>query len=761
VPIATSAKTKIDVSIARLPATSADLFGRETELAWLDRCWEERVHLASIVAWGGVGKSALVNRWLAGMRDDGWRGAEQVYAWSFYSQGTDRLGSSDEFFSEALRRFGDKEPPPVSPWAKGERLAALVREKRALLVLDGVEPLQWGPGVQEGKLKDPALDALLKELGGDNSGLCIISTRIALTDLDGLAGKNAQSHTLDKLSPEAGAQLLKARGVKGSEEELREAAREHKGHGLALTLLGSYLSDVAEGDIRRRKEIGPLEGDEQHGAHARRVMGAYEKWLGKPEVAILHMIGLFDRPTEKDEVEALRAPPVVLGLTDALVGVQGYAWNKAVAKLRHAKLLAEEQDKRLDAHPLVREHFGEQFKREQPDAWREGHRRLYEHLKKKAKPLPETIEQMAPLYAAVVHGCLAGKNEEACAELLRDRIRRREDFSVKKLGSVGSEVTVLSACFDPPWERLVPGFSEPAQTWVMNAAGSALQALGRLPEAAALLRLGLERSIAQKDRKNAAVIATNLREVLHAQGELSEALAKARKSVKLADKSGDAFLPIVTRAMLAACQHAMGLCEEEAAAQFEDAERMQEKGGHPLLTSLGGFWYCDLLLDKGRNAEVLGRAVKTLLEATGKQLPLDIGLNHLSLGRAHLLGVQRGAGDLAQAASRLKQAVDSLRRAGQQHYLPLGLLARAALHTHTRAFDLARRDLGEALTLAIRCGFRLHEADAHLGLARLALADPTAGPAIARVHVDLARSIIEATGYHRRDGELSELSARC
>jgi hypothetical protein len=108
--MATSAKTKIDVSIARLPVMSAKLFGREAELAWLDACWKDGVHVASIVAWGGVGKSALVNKWLAEMRDDGWRGADQVYAWSFYSQGTDRLGSSDEFFAEALVR-----PRPHAP----------------------------------------------------------------------------------------------------------------------------------------------------------------------------------------------------------------------------------------------------------------------------------------------------------------------------------------------------------------------------------------------------------------------------------------------------------------------------------------------------------------------------------------------------------------------------------------------------------------------------------------------------------------------
>src|SRR5262249_23732900 len=127
------------VAIARLPATSRELFGREEELAWLDACWQKGVHVASIVAFGGVGKTALVNAWLAKIRDDGWFGAERVYAWSFYSQGTDRLSSSDEFFAGALTWFGDNGVPPVSPWDKGERLAALVRKDRSLLILDGVE----------------------------------------------------------------------------------------------------------------------------------------------------------------------------------------------------------------------------------------------------------------------------------------------------------------------------------------------------------------------------------------------------------------------------------------------------------------------------------------------------------------------------------------------------------------------------------------------------------------------------------------------
>jgi tetratricopeptide (TPR) repeat protein len=575
-----------------------------------------------------------------------------------------------------------------------------------------------------------------------------------------MRAEKVRAKDLGSLSPQAGAELLKARGAKGTDEELREVAGEYKGHGLALTLLGSYLEEVAEGDIRRRREIGPLAEHERQGGHARRVMAAYEVWLGKPEIAILRMIGLFDRPAEDDEIAALRAEPAVPGLTDALVGVSGRDWNRAVAKLRRTGLLSSEQGKRIDAHPLVREHFGEQLRRDQGEASREGHRRLYAYLMGKAKALPETIEEMAPLYAAVVHGCLAGENEQALKEVYWKRINRKnEHFNQKKLGAFGSEVAVLSSFFDPPWERLAPGLGEPARAFVLSEAGFALRALGRLSDAAGLMRLSLDGYVAQESWENAAISASNLSELLQALGELSEALAQARKSVELGNTSSNAEERMLNRATLAAALHAMGL-RDEAAAQLEEAERMQKESqpAYPLLSSLWGFRYCDLLLDQGREAEVPERAAQTLEIATHNHCLLDIALDHLSLGRVHLRAAQRGAAaNHAQATSHIHQALDGLRHAGQQGHLPLGLLARAALHTHTRDFAAARHDLEETLSLATRCGLRLHEADAHLGYARLALAE--GHPAPAREHLAKARNIITATGYHRRDGELAALEA--
>jgi serine/threonine protein kinase len=53
------------ISLARLPVTGSELFGREEDITFLDRVWANKeVNVVTIVAWAGVGKSTLVNHWL-------------------------------------------------------------------------------------------------------------------------------------------------------------------------------------------------------------------------------------------------------------------------------------------------------------------------------------------------------------------------------------------------------------------------------------------------------------------------------------------------------------------------------------------------------------------------------------------------------------------------------------------------------------------------------------------------------------------------
>jgi serine/threonine protein kinase len=243
------------ISVARLPVTGSDVFGREEDIAFLDRAWANHdVNVVTIVAWAGVGKSTLVNHWLRRLATDHYRSAELIFGWSFYRQGASGdTSSADEFLDAALTWFGDPDPRLGTAWEKGERLAKLIAHRRTLLILDGLEPLQNPPGPQEGRVREPSLQALLRELAAFNMGLCVITTRIPVADIADHERTSALRCDLEHLSSDAGAQLLRALGVEGHEEELRSASDEFSGHCLALTLLGSYLTDAYNGDIRCRK----------------------------------------------------------------------------------------------------------------------------------------------------------------------------------------------------------------------------------------------------------------------------------------------------------------------------------------------------------------------------------------------------------------------------------------------------------------------------------------------------------------------------
>jgi hypothetical protein len=103
------------VDISKLPVTYAKkLYGREREMAALHKAWDEgRTKIFAFDAMGGAGKTALVYHFVQALKASGWRGAQSVFAWSFYSQGSneDRQTSADDFFKAAFKHFGGKEPP--------------------------------------------------------------------------------------------------------------------------------------------------------------------------------------------------------------------------------------------------------------------------------------------------------------------------------------------------------------------------------------------------------------------------------------------------------------------------------------------------------------------------------------------------------------------------------------------------------------------------------------------------------------------------
>ncbi|WP_300450466.1 toll/interleukin-1 receptor domain-containing protein [Accumulibacter sp.] len=788
------------IDLSHLPAGAPHFLGRQAELAALDQAWAEtgRTPIVQLIAPGGTGKTSLMTRWVDRLRAENWRGAKRVFAWSFYSQGSgeDRRASEDGFLDAAIRFFGVTVEAAASPWDKGEQLATTVAAYRSLLILDGLEPLQYPPGhALAGELKAPGVQTLLKRLAARGQrGLVLITSREHLADLADRARDAERPDAgvllldLDNLVDSDGARLLYRLGVRragaaaiaehaaATDAELQAASREVEGHALTLALLGSYLARAWGGDARKRDMVDFARANERtHRGHAFRAIAAYETWFtregaaGERALAALRLVGFFDRPASRANLAALRQPPAIAGLTEALVGLDEPDWHGTLADLAHAGLLRFDAGSgSVDAHPLLREYFAQRLRHDLPAAWREGHRRLYEQIKTDTPYRPDGLAGLQPLYQAVAHGCQAGLVQEACDEVYRERILRGTGldgfYSAKKLGAFGADLGALACFFDPPWRRPVPQLEEANQAWLLNEAAIRLRALGRLAEALEPVRAGAKMRVRQNVWNNAAASYNNLSELQLSLGQIDAAVQEAALAVEYADRSGDTFLRMVMRTALANARQQQG--ESELARQgFAEAEGMQAEWQpeYPLLYSLRGFQYGERLLAAAERAAWRGagdaatlaacagvaqRATQTLEWIKGKLGLLDEALDHLTLARcalyADLLQDQPPGAD---ARGECEAAVSGLRAAGTQHELPRGLLTRAWLRHACGDADGARADLAEVETLASRGGMKLFLADLALTRARL-FRD--------RAQLQLARELIDECGYGRRRPELQD-----
>jgi hypothetical protein len=809
---------------------AAEFFlGRESELALLDAAWADGTNVLSLVAWGGVGKTALLSQWIQTrfidkewLDPDGRPALLAYFDWSFYDQGTRalgeegavRAGSVGDFFEQALTFFGEP-PEDLAKPGKGTRLAHRIRQQRTLLVLDGLEPLQQPIGSpQAGRLLDPDLRDLLLALAQLNPGLCVLSSRQALADLDGLGGRAARREDLDDLPKAIAVRLLRRLQIAGTDDELEKACEHFGCHALSLTLLGRFLFDAHGGDIRRIDRIRDLQKadrltrEERHRT-AWKVLEAYEAWLSRAgaggdlrALAVLRLTGLFDRVATADCLAVLRADPVIAGLTEAIHAMDRDEWNVLLRRLERAHLIklrvdaADADALAIDAHPLIREYFAKQLRDQRPEAFRAAHGRLFDHLCTTTPYRPDTLPGLQPLYEAVTHGCLAGRQREALDKVYVDRILRGTGndgyYTWKKLGAVGADLGALAAFFEEPWRQLAPNLSEPDKSWLLNEAAFRLRALGRLTEAVEPMRVSGEMDVASSEWKGAAISHSNLSELEVTLGRLREAVADGRRTIDFADHSGDAFQKTSKRTTAADALHQAGE-RVEAGALFAEAERMQAENQpkFPRLYSLPGFRYADWLLAPAERAawgcvfalsvgadgsphpappnegtppasaldacaEVEGRAVEWFEWRVPTDSLLTIALDHLTLARAALYRSLVGlSADRALSAPplgpRVATALERLRQVNSLHDLPKALLT-AALYHGTLGVDPveARRLLAEAEQIAERGPMPLYLADVSLHRARL-FRD--------RLALAEARRLIEHHGYGRRRDELADAEA--
>lgn len=614
----------------------ANLFGREEWLDALDAAWAAngRVHVYSLIAWGGTGKTSVVAHWVAKrMAAKDWPGVERYFDRSFYSQGArnDAQATADFFIADALEFFGDANPQAGSSWERGSRLARHVAEHRTLLILDGIEPLQFPPGSpQAGEFKDDALAALLQGLAMDNRGLCIVTSREPLKQLETFRGATAEEKQLNRLHKEAAIALLRHLQIIGTESELTAAWEDVDGHALTLQLLGRFLADAHGGDIRRRNEVHLTDADRDiPGRTAMKVLLTYETWLKSAgpnhqrDLAVLRLTGLFDRPATQDCLAVLRMAPEIPGLTDGIVSLTDVQWRLALKDLERLDLVTlsstDDDELIIDTHPLVREYFAEALKREHGEAFRAAHARLFDHLCCITEHRPDSLAKLQPLYQAVHHGCLSGRHVDALEKVYLDRILRGREaagfYSSRILGAIGANVSVIASFFDNPWARPSNALVESDQAWILNEAAFYLRALGRLTEAIEPVRVSLQMRIKQKVWRSAAIVASNLSELEVALGRLASAIQNGKLAIEYADRSCDSFQQLVARATVATAFFQAGEFIE-AKEMFLEAESLQaaDNSAYQILYSVRGFQYANLLLRSAERAAWRKILIKKRLE---------------------------------------------------------------------------------------------------------------------------------------------------
>ena len=202
------------------------------------------------------------------------------------------------------------------------------------------------------------MKALLRGLALHNPGLCVLTSRTDITDLAPFehADGSCLRHRLHSLDPAAARALLRELGVLGPDRELDTAASWFHRHAYDLNLLGNYLRECTDDhDIRGWEQRFPILQEDEHihpvpdpqgkrAGHGVRMLRAYERWLGaeSPALAILRLLGLFDRPVRSDLLDELRAAPVIPDLTETLVELPEAEWKRALAQLEQLALIHRE-----------------------------------------------------------------------------------------------------------------------------------------------------------------------------------------------------------------------------------------------------------------------------------------------------------------------------------------------------------------------------------------------------------------------------------
>jgi hypothetical protein len=707
------------------PTSNDDFFGREKYLNILDKAWDdEQVNILSFIAFGGIGKTSLIDNWLKKMKKDHYRGAKNIFMWSFYSQNSeeDRQVSTSEFLSKACKFFGIKRKNEKTPYEQAKKLADIISKQRVLLILDGLEPLQSSLEYI-GEIKDMCLQVLLKRLSRQNKGLVIVTSRIKISSIDN------QHEDLEKLEDYEGVELLKSFKLNGSDQEFEQISKDFDGHALSLKLLGSYTKVVLGKDISRINEIESLRDDKTKSSnHATRMLTSYKKYLrreGKIELDILKLLGFFDRAISFDVINVLKNKPLIENINNNLVNVSDLDWNYALNNLKVLCLISN-NEKVLDTHPLVREYFSKYIEENFEDSYVKGHYRLYKYYEKlPKKEFPDTVEEMEPLFQSIYHGCKAKEYLDTfvlySSRISRKKVQNVETFYLSyTLGEIHLELKIMSNYFRKPYSEFVKNLDSRIKSSALGIVLYSYILLGKYKKALTLINLEVSNLMSDD-----AVIqsATNHALLYLLLGNLNSSKEVLKKHIPVTLNLSDYGLKGHILADYAYINFLQGnLIEAEE--YFKQAENSyvyeHRRNSVPMnyLASIMGYRYIKYLIYIDIDShKLINRIKENMFFSKAAKYITDFGLEHILLAKLkfNIKTKEKIVLNLLGNGLRL------LRKSNDNAYITEALIESVNIYRVYLLFDKSNEYLIEAYDLIIRSEAKLLLADWYIVAIQLAL----------------------------------------
>jgi len=799
-----------------------DLIGREDELAELTKAFEDPVcSTVCVIAEGGYGKSALVTRWLEEIRDRPSPGAylnvEAGFAYSFYKQGWERqsAASSVPFFADCLMSLSEVERDrlPVGGtevWAN--RILDILRRQPSLLLLDGLEPHQSPPNADPpGEVRDIALKNFIKGMDMRRGGLCIITSRIRLAELEGhlVATHKVRVLELKALSPEASRDLLRAGGVRSDHPHLDYWARESGGHPLFLALLAPAI-EKGNYDPETFESHRVLNDNKQDISYTiqKFVLSQYRP-LGREAQAVLLATSMFDKPVPYRELrELLLKRAIIPRITEPFYTPSGLLRRRSFSELafiRGAKILQENalltvvgsledrDDCTLELHPLIQAGVRGDLMKNDKSLWRRANWTIYKGFCGSVKPWrPDTRGDLEKLYAAVPHGVNAGKGRAAGWMYANRCLRGFRGYSTTSHGMIAEDVVALSHYFEGNFGELKQDIGVTqykygrVQAYVW--AGTLLTAVNRWNEGRRLMKHGLEMALENRDFTTAARTARNLG-VGHAiAGELEVGEKFARQSVELVQCHVPLSIRLIesmrarsfklvnvpyervdSLSTLGSLLHYQGNFKAAGGA-FHDAEIHQAAAVNgTALLGLAGFRHVELMLDQCK-FEQADRLIEQAMRDPG--VPPGWGekkfveaLFHLAFVRARIRRADT-CGDRSDWEAhwyRASQYAQDFARFGQElrmdWLVPLFRIALSGIARLSAKPGLAILPIEEAEKRVTQFSNRLFETDVHMEHARVCLALGDRQGAARRIRQ--AQDLSDKIGYRCKDSEIASITQLC